>query len=65
MVVGTPHEHDGVANGRVEGEGHVAENTLSGSNDDSMGYATPRVTGRRRRGARIHGRWRSILGHTF
>ena len=62
MVVGTPHEHDGIANGCVEGEGHVAENTLRRSNDDSVGYAIPRVhvTGRRRRGGHIHGRGRSI-----
>ena len=66
VVVGTPHKHDGIANGCVKGEGHITENTLSGSNDDSVGCTipTPGATWRRRRG-HIHGRGRPILAHAF
>lgn len=67
VVVGTPHEHDGIANGCVEGEGHVAKNTLRRSNDDSVGCAIPRVkvTGRSGCGGHIHGRRRSIRVHAL
>ena len=37
VVVGTPAEQDGVADGGVDGEGHVAEDTLGGRDDDGVG----------------------------
>lgn len=37
VVVSTPHEFDGITDGGIDGEGDVAEDTLSGSDDDSVG----------------------------
>ena len=37
VVVGTPHELDGVTDGSVDGEGNVTEDTLGGCNNDSVG----------------------------
>ena len=39
MVVCTPHKFDGVANGSIDSKGHVAEDALSGGNNDGMGSA--------------------------
>jgi hypothetical protein len=40
MVVGTPHELDGVANGRVKGKRNIAEDSLCRGNDDGVGCAS-------------------------
>ena len=50
MVVGTPHELDGVTDSCIYGERNVAQNTLSRSNDDGVGSASAvacSVSGRR------------------
>lgn len=68
VVVGTPHEHDRIANGCVEGEWDIAENTLSGSNYDGVGCARSRAsaTSRSRRGGRQrHRSGRAELGNTL
>jgi len=39
VVVSAPDELDGIADGSVEGEGDVTEDTLSGSNPDNMSLA--------------------------
>jgi len=54
VIVGTPNELDSVPDGCVEGERHIAKNTLCGGDPDSVGRTTTRAaTVSRRRG---HGR---------
>lgn len=40
VVVGTPHELDGVTDGRIQGEGNVTQDALSRGDDDGVGGAS-------------------------
>ena len=65
VVVGTPDELDGVTDGRVDGERHVAEHALGGCNDNGVGGAgaggtmVAAVVGVVRRGRRVSRRGRA------
>ena len=47
MVIGTPDEFDGIADGSVDGKRNVTEDTLGRSDPDDVSLAGGRVTGRR------------------
>lgn len=45
VVVGTPHESDGITDGRVQGERNVTENTLCGCNNDGVSNTSTLANG--------------------
>lgn len=68
MVVGTPHEFDGITNGGVHCEGNIAENSLGRGNNDSMGSTSSDATAVRSSlgGGRCPGLRRiTVLSHAF
>lgn len=66
VLVSAPNEFDSIADRCIDGKRHISENTFCRSNYDSVGYpfaATSRAGSRR--GRHVHGRWGTILSHTF
>jgi len=53
VVVGTPHEHDTIANRGVDGKGYITKNTLRRCNNDCMGNTATRAAHAVSRGRHI------------
>jgi len=67
VYISAPHKFDGVADGRVDSKRNITQNTLSGSNNNSICSAAARAscTGASRRWGAVGGRRSTKLGNTL